>query len=122
MPDWIEIGHLDDIPRLGARTVTTAGRQIAVFRTSDDAVFALHNRCPHKNGPLSEGIVHGHKVTCPLHNLVIDLESGEAVAPDNGCTPTLPVKLVDGVIWLKVDAGRKALPLDGGGLSGVRHD
>lgn len=109
MLDWIEVGRVDDIPRLGARTVVTAKGPIAVFRTGDDEVFALHNRCPHRNGPLSEGIVHGHKVTCPLHNWVIDLESGEAVAPDQGCTPTVPVKLVDGVIWLQVDVGLKVV-------------
>jgi len=109
MLDWIEIGRVEDIPRLGARTVETAKGPIAVFRASDDSIFALHNRCPHKNGPLSEGIVHGHRVTCPLHNWVIDLESGEAVAPDNGCTPTVPVQVVDGVIRLQVDVRLKVV-------------
>ncbi|HXP96510.1 MAG TPA: nitrite reductase small subunit NirD [Telmatospirillum sp.] len=102
MVDWIDVGHLDDIPRLGARTVATAQGEIALFRTGDDNVFALHNRCPHKAGPLSEGIVHGHKVTCPLHNWVIELESGAAVAPDVGCAPKLPVKVEEGRIWLQL--------------------
>ena len=65
---WIDIGSLDDIPREGARVVRTAAGCVAVFRTADDAVFAIDDACPHKGGPLSEGIVHGHSVTCPLHN------------------------------------------------------
>jgi nitrite reductase (NADH) small subunit len=109
MSTWIEVGHIDDIPRLGARTITLGKNRIALFRTNDDHVFAVHDRCPHRNGPLAEGIVHGHQVTCPLHNWVIDLESGEAVAPDMGCTPTLPVRVEDGAIWLAADAQAKVL-------------
>ena len=100
--EWIQVGQVSDIPVLGARLVNTQKGQIAVFRAKDDSVFALHNRCPHRQGPLSEGIVHDHKVTCPLHNWVIDLESGEAQAPDNGCTPTVPVKIEDSVIYLHI--------------------
>lgn len=92
MTDWIDIGPLDDIPRLGARVVVAAGEKIAVFRTDDDLVFALLDKCPHKGGPLSQGIVHGCKVTCPLHNFVIDLRSGGAVAPDEGRTRTVPAR------------------------------
>lgn len=109
MLEWIDIGRLEDIPRLGARLVETAKGAIAVFRTGDDQVFALHNRCPHRGGPLSEGIVHGHKVTCPLHSWVIDLENGEAVAPDVGCAPAVPLKLVNGRLWIKVDARLKVV-------------
>lgn len=98
--DWIEICRLEEIPRLGARIVPAAKGDIAVFRCSDDSVFAMLNRCPHKQGPLAEGIVHGHRVTCPLHNWVIDLENGEAVAPDIGCTPKRAVRVTDGVVWL----------------------
>lgn len=104
---WIEVGRVEDIPVLGARLINTQKGQIAVFKAQDGSVFALHNRCPHRQGPLSEGIVHGHKVTCPLHNWVIDLESGEAQAPDNGCTPTVPLKLVEGVIHLELSAPLK---------------
>lgn len=92
MTEWTDIGTLSDIPRQGARVVTTSDGQIAVFRASDDSVFALVNRCPHKQGPLSEGIVYGHRVACPLHNWIIELESGEAVAPDVGCAPKVPVR------------------------------
>ncbi len=81
----MNIGNIKDIPRLGARVVKTEQGDIAIFRTSDDKVFALADKCPHKNGPLSQGIVHGHTVTCPLHNWRINLADGEAVAPDEGC-------------------------------------
>ena len=102
MSNWIEIGALKDIPRLGSRVVRTAGGNIAVFRTENDEVFALDDRCPHKGGPLSQGIVHGRRVTCPLHNFVIELESGNAVAPDEGCTHSYPAKVENGIVWLSV--------------------
>ena len=91
--DWIEIGSVEDIPRQGARVVRTPAGDIAVFRTLEGEVFALRDKCPHKGGPLSQGIVHGHAVTCPLHNWVIDLASGEAQAPDIGCVKRTPVRL-----------------------------
>jgi nitrite reductase (NADH) small subunit len=92
---WVAVCALDAIPRQCARVVATARGDVAVFRTLDDAVFALDDRCPHKGGPLSQGIVHGHAVTCPLHNWVIDLASGEAAAPDRGCVRRIPAR-VDG--------------------------
>ena len=101
---WIEIGALEDIPRLGSRIVRTELGDIAVFRTSDDAVFALRDRCPHKGGPLSQGIVHGKRVTCPLHNWVIELQSGEAVAPDVGCATRYAVRVEGGRLWLELAA------------------
>lgn len=107
MMSWTKIGGLDDIPRLGARTVETEQGQVAVFRTGDDEVFALFNRCPHRGGPLSEGIVSGRVVACPLHNWVIDLATGEATAPDDGCTRTVPSRLIDGDIWLHLEARLK---------------
>jgi nitrite reductase (NADH) small subunit len=100
MSDWIAIGRVEDIPLLGARVVTTAQGPVAVFRAADGTVFALHDRCPHRQGPLSEGIVHDRKVTCPLHNWIIDLESGQAQAPDEGCVPTVPVRVVAGEVRL----------------------
>lgn len=107
MMDWIDIGTMADIPRLGARTVETALGQVAVFRTGDDEVFALINKCPHKNGPLSEGIVMGRKVACPLHNWVIDLNSGEAQAPDQGCTTPLPLRDEGGRLLLGLASAKK---------------
>ncbi|HTW52759.1 MAG TPA: nitrite reductase small subunit NirD [Stellaceae bacterium] len=99
---WIEIGDLADIPRRGARRVTRPGAAlpIAVFRTAEDEIFALVDRCPHKDGPLSEGIVQGCAVACPLHGWVIQLDSGEAEAPDEGSTRAIPVKVEAGRIWL----------------------
>jgi nitrite reductase (NADH) small subunit len=97
---WVEICALDEIPRQGARVVATGTGDIALFRTLDDAVFALDDRCPHKGGPLSQGIVHGHAVTCPLHNWVIDLASGEAAAPDRGCVRRIPARVEDGRVLL----------------------
>jgi nitrite reductase (NADH) small subunit len=97
---WIEVGRLDDIPRLGARVVCAPDGDIAVFRAADDHIFALRDQCPHRGGPLSQGIVHGHKVTCPLHNWNIDLQSGTAVAPDIGCAGVYPTRVENGVIFL----------------------
>ena len=97
---WVRVGTLDDVPRLGSRVVEAPGEDIAVFRTADDRVFALHDRCPHKAGKLSQGIVHGTEVTCPLHNWVIELATGQAVAPDVGCTGHYPVQLEGGRVLL----------------------
>ncbi|MEM8554436.1 MAG: nitrite reductase small subunit NirD [Pseudomonadota bacterium] len=97
---WIEIGALKDIPVRGARVVKTAQGCVAVFRTGDDEVFALDDACPHKQGPLSQGIVHGRKVTCPLHNWVISFESGEAQGADEGSVNTYDVRVEDGRLLL----------------------
>jgi nitrite reductase (NADH) small subunit len=101
---WLDIGALDDIPRQGARIVKTERGCIAVFRTVDDDVFALDDRCPHKGGPLSQGIVHGRSVTCPLHNWVISLETGEAQGADNGTVRRHTVKVDRGRLLLEVAA------------------
>lgn len=92
MNDWIEIGALNDIPRRGARCVMTPQGKIAVFRTMEDQVFAIDDHCPHKGGPLSQGIVHGASVTCPLHNWVISLETGKALGADEGSVKTIAIK------------------------------
>jgi nitrite reductase (NADH) small subunit len=94
--NWIDIGALDDIPLRGARTVKTSAGCVAVFRTGETEVFATSNTCPHRGGPLAEGIVHGRKVTCPLHNWVFDLQSGEAQGADEGQIATYPVRVEDG--------------------------
>jgi nitrite reductase (NADH) small subunit len=97
---WLDIGALESVPRRGARVVRTAAGCIAVFRTAADGVFALDDRCPHKGGPLSEGIVHGDAVTCPLHNRVIEFETGAVRAPDAGHVRTHAVRVEDGRILL----------------------
>ena len=89
---WRDVGAVGDIPRLGSRIVLTAKGNVAVFRTGLDEFYALEDHCPHKGGPLSQGIVHGTAVTCPLHNWMIDLASGEAAEPDRGCVRTIPVR------------------------------
>ena len=100
MSNWIEVGSVNEIPKLGARVVETDKGDIAVFRAADDHIFALRDKCPHKDGPLSQGIVHGHVVTCPLHNWNIDLESGEAKAPDEGCARRYEVKVEGNQVFL----------------------
>jgi nitrite reductase (NADH) small subunit len=104
MSNWVKITSLQDIPRLGSRVVERqdGAVDIAVFRTADDKVFALHDKCPHKGGPLSQGIVHGEKVTCPLHGWTIGLADGKALEPDEGSTACVAVKLEDGMVFLQV--------------------
>ena len=99
---WRRVCLLDDIPRLGARVVRTERVNVAVFRTEADEVFALDDRCPHKGGPLSQGIVFGRRVACPLHNWSIGLDDGAAAAPDEGCAATFPVKVEAGEVYLKL--------------------
>lgn len=91
--NWVAIGALNDIPRRGARCVKNGETTIAIFRTGDDRIFALEDNCPHKNGPLSQGIVHDGCVTCPLHNWVISLETGQSQGADEGETRAFPVRL-----------------------------
>lgn len=112
-PAWTPVCRIDDIPRLGARRVARArGADVAVFRADDDNVFALLDRCPHRGGPLSQGIVFGHAVACPLHNWTIELASGEARAPDHGCTARFAVHVDGGVVHLDAhELATKALDL-----------
>jgi nitrite reductase (NADH) small subunit len=99
---WVRVCRLEDIPLLGARVVQREAGDIAVFRSAEDEVFALLDRCPHKGGPLSQGIVHGNKVACPLHGWNIRLEDGCAVAPDEGCAATFPVRVESGEVFLQI--------------------
>lgn len=101
MSEWKKICRVSDIPVLGSRRVQRAqGLDVAVFRNAQDEVFALLDRCPHKGGPLSQGIVHGTSVACPLHNWNVDLNDGCAKAPDEGCTPKFAVQVIDGEVFL----------------------
>ncbi|MFO1251093.1 MAG: nitrite reductase small subunit NirD [Inhella sp.] len=98
---WTTVCSIQDIPVLGSRRVARAtGMDVALFRNASDEVFALLDRCPHKGGPLSQGIVFGRGVACPLHNWTIGLDSGQAQAPDEGCTPVFQVRVVDGSVQL----------------------
>ncbi len=104
MTTWTPICRVEDIPVLGARRVARSqGLDVAVFRNDADGVFALLDRCPHKGGPLSQGIVFGTSVACPLHNWTIGLCTGQAAAPDEGCTPKFAVKVEEGQVFLDAD-------------------
>ena len=105
----IDLGPLDAVPLRGARVIRTPDGCIAVFRTAENTVFALDDRCPHKAGPLSQGIVHGRSVTCPLHNWVISLETGDAQGADIGKARTWPVRIEDGRILLELETAAPGL-------------
>jgi nitrite reductase (NADH) small subunit len=100
--DWIEIGPLEAVPRLGARVIKTSHGDIAIFRSNGDEVFALDDRCPHRGGPLSQGIVTGCQVICPLHDWCIRLDDGCAEAPDEGHANTYPVRVDNGRVYLSL--------------------
>jgi nitrite reductase (NADH) small subunit len=102
MAAWHKLCLLEDIPVRGSRVMAHGDGSIAIFRAADDRVFAIQDACPHKGGPLSQGIVHGHRVTCPLHSWNIELESGEACAPDHGCTKRYPAKVEGSAVWLEI--------------------
>ena len=101
-PGWVDIGASGDILPRSARVVRTAQGEVAVFRTATDGFYAIDNRCPHRGGPLSEGIVHGDAVTCPLHNWVISLSTGRALGADEGCVATIPIKVENGRLFLSL--------------------
>jgi nitrite reductase (NADH) small subunit len=113
MNDWKPICRVDEIPVLGARRVARPqGVAVAVFRNAEDQVFALLDRCPHKGGPLSQGIVLGDSVACPLYNWTIGLADGCAKAPDVGCTTSFASKVEDGQVFLDAaELATKALDL-----------
>lgn len=99
---WTEVGPLGEIPQKGSRVIITPEGDVAVFRTSSDEIFALFDQCPHKKGPLSQGIVYDNRVACPLHNWVIDMNSGEATGPDDGCTRTFDTKIENGTVFISL--------------------
>ncbi len=102
MTNWVEIGRLSDIPKRGARCVSTPMGRVAVFRTAADEIYTIEDRCPHKGGPLSQGIVHGSAVTCPLHNWVLSLETGTALGADEGEVRRFDIRLEGEMILLDV--------------------
>ena len=101
---WVEIGKLSDIPLRGARCVKTPQGKVAVFRTAENEVFAIEDHCPHRGGPLSQGIVHGKAVTCPLHNWVISLETGRALGADEGVVRTIPVRVDEESLFIALES------------------
>lgn len=101
---WTEIAKVDDIPRLGARVVRLADRTMALFRLANDQFRLTDNTCPHKGGPLAEGIVAGEFVFCPLHDWKVCLADGQAQSPDSGCTGVHSVEVREGIVYLAVAA------------------
>lgn len=101
---WIQVARLEDIPVLGSRVIRTEKETIAIFRNSNNEIFAMEDRCPHKGGPLSQGIVHGKTVTCPLHAWNIDLVKGCALEPDVGCVKTYELNLEENIVWLNMNS------------------
>ena len=107
---WQRICRLDDLPVLGSRVIERsppAGGNVAIFRTASDRVLALLDRCPHKGGPLSQGIVYGVSVACPLHNWNIDLNTGCAMAPDEGCTQRFATRVDAGTVYIDLVAAAR---------------
>ncbi|MBA4164452.1 MAG: nitrite reductase (NAD(P)H) small subunit [Erythrobacter sp.] len=103
--EWLDIGPVSQISPGNARTLPVqGGEEIAIFHTLAGAFYALVNKCPHKAGPLSQGIVHGNVVTCPLHSWNISLKTGEALGDDSGCVPTIPLRVDAGRIYLLREA------------------
>ncbi len=100
MATWYKITEVEDIPQMGSRKIEVANTEIAIFKTRDGQIFAVNNLCPHKQGKLSEGLVHEHVITCPLHNTDIDLKTGESIGEDYGCTKTYETKIEDGIVYL----------------------
>lgn len=103
MNGWLRICSLEEIPRLGSRVVESGCSRIALFRDDGNDVFAVEDRCPHKGGHLSQGIVCGRQVTCPLHGWTIALQEGKAMPPDHGSTRVYPVKVEAGVVFLSLE-------------------
>jgi nitrite reductase (NADH) small subunit len=109
---WYDVGAVASVPVRGARVVRIAGHDIALFRTGTGKIYALRDRCPHRGGPLSQGIVHGERVTCPLHDWIIDLASGQATGVDVGCTATFAVRQALDRLQVEVSAAATAEALD----------
>lgn len=102
MSNWVKVAPLEEIPKLGARVVRSKNVDIGVFRLEDDRIYAVNNSCPHKGGPLSEGIVYGDRIACPLHSWKINLVDGKADEPDVGETACFNTKIEDGVVYLEL--------------------
>ncbi len=108
---WQMICREDEVPLHGGRTVVIGNTEsnsdgeteVALFKLSTSETVAIENKCPHKGGPLSMGIVSGKTVLCPLHNTRINLISGtpEPACNEMGTARVYEVKSEDGMIWLK---------------------
>ena len=99
--NWEFVCDLEDIPARGARTVIAGKMEIGLFRISNGTVRAVENRCPHKQGPLAEGIVSGELVICPLHGWKINMPDGQVQPPDAGCVKVFATRIEDGKVFLQ---------------------
>lgn len=102
MPTWIKVTSTDEIPTLGSRKVLIDDLEIAILKNANNEIFAVENRCPHKNGALSEGIIHESNVTCPLHNWVIDLKTGSPKGEEANCVTKYETKVENNIIYLNI--------------------
>jgi len=102
MSNWIKITEIENVPSMGSRKVIVSDSEIVIFKTKDNSIFAVNNVCPHRQGKLSEGLVHEHMVTCPLHNWDIDLETGTVPSEENVCTQKYETRVEEGVIYLSI--------------------
>ena len=102
MAKWYKITEIENIPFMGSRKIEFGDTEIAIFKTKDGEIFAVNNLCPHKQGKLSEGLVHEHVITCPLHNTDIDLKTGEAIGEDYGCTESYETKIEDNLVYIQI--------------------
>jgi len=100
MANWIKIVEVEGVPSMGSRKVIIGDDEIVLFKTKDGSIYAVNNECPHKQGKLSEGLVHENSVTCPLHNWDIDLETGIAKDENGACTKRYNTKVEEGIIYL----------------------
>jgi nitrite reductase (NADH) small subunit len=100
---WVRITHCGNIPLREGRSVRIGSREIAIFNLGD-RFLAVENRCPHKGGPLSEGIVSGSLVVCPLHSWKIDLECGAIKKPADigACVKRFSTRVEDGIVSIEV--------------------
>ena len=107
---WVRVTHIENIPMRQGRAVTLGGQELAIFNLGG-GFRVVENRCPHRGGPLADGIVAGEDVICPLHNWRISLDSGEVCQPrdQQHCLKTFPAKVVNGeVLVLLPGAEREA--------------
>lgn len=100
MPEWLPVCAVQEIPRQGARVIDLDGTAVAVFRTAQDEIHAIEDRCPHRGGPLSQGIVFDNRVACPLHGWLIRLDTGHACAPDEGCARRYRIKVDEDAVFI----------------------
>ena len=106
---WIRITHAENIPLREGRAVTVGDQEVAIFNLGEK-FLAVSNRCPHRGGPLADGIVSGDSVVCPLHAWKVCLSSGAIKRPSemHTCVRSFPVRVVDGIVLLQIAAEEAA--------------